>query len=386
MLLIDRERLSFIHLKKVIHMVGCRKKYTIWFVADIEKLHEEGLAIQDIADFYDLVELTKSNTVVHIVQHFDIEEESKGAVKRTVQPPPSTKKPRSTGSCKVKGGNTSMHSWGSVEPAPCVRKIPGMGCAVRQFATLLSNLTVKQKMWVVDMGFEELLFMRIGNIDARFGYGITCRFDPNTLELEIRDNYKVKIDEELVGLVLGLRSGHHLLFPSYSNKSTALNNKKLYKQNTMYGAITESEVYGKIVSEPQDKETFQKHFLLYALGTILRPTQKRGWISPLHASVLYLASESADYNWARYVLDWLVKYGKKFNSSKEGYGGCTLLLLIIYIDRLTSTRVNLNIIPNSCRLRVLDQESVDRVLKSDQGPNGDYGYGEVVEDYVYGDM
>lgn len=59
---------------------------------------------------------------------------------------------------------------------------------------------------------------------------------------------------------------------------------------------------------------------------------------------------------------------------------------IIYIDRLASSRANLNLIPNACRLRVWDQENVDRALKSDQGPNDDYGFGNVVEDFVYGDI
>lgn len=60
------------------------------------------------------------------------------------------------------------------------------------------------------------------------------------------------------------------------------------------------------------------------------------------------------------------------------------MLQIIYIDRLASTRVNLNIIPDACRLRVWDQESANMILKSDQGPDGEYGFGEVVENFMYG--
>ncbi|XP_056682649.1 uncharacterized protein [Spinacia oleracea] len=202
-----------------------------------------------------------------------------------------------------------------------------MGCALSQFAILVEKLTGKQKMWIVDMGFEELLFTRINSSDPKFGYWITSRFDPKTLQLKVRDNYRVRIDEEMVNWVLGIPPEKALLHPSLSNKSTALNIKKLYK-NTMYGAVTQSEVFGKIVDDRTEKESFQRHFLLYALGTILCPTQKCGWISPLHLSVLPIASQASGYNWGRYVLDWLVKYGNKFNASKEGYGGCTLLLVV----------------------------------------------------------
>lgn len=203
-----------------------------------------------------------------------------------------------------------------------------MGCGVRQFAKLVSNLTGKQKMWIADMGFEELLFMRITNIDPKFGYWITSRFDPISCELKIRENYKVKIDEKMVGCVLGLRYGRTQLHPDYSTKSIALEMKKMYKQNTVYGAIKESEVYTKIVGKEPSLKTFQMHFLLYCLGILLCPTQKCGWISPSHVYMLDKANNAAEYNWARYVLDWLVKYGKKFSTSREGYGGCTLLLVI----------------------------------------------------------
>lgn len=186
-------------------------------------------------------------------------------------------------------------------------------------------------MWVVDMGLEELLFMRIRNIDPKFGYWITSKLDHETLELEIRPNYKVKIDEALVTKVLGLRSGCTLKYPSHSTKSTSLQLKKMYKKNTLYGAIKESGVYGKIVVQDSSLFEFEMHFLLYTLGILLCPTQKTGWISPLHVSVIEHAHHASDYNWARYMLDWLVKYAKNLIKSKEGYGGCTLLLVVSII-------------------------------------------------------
>ncbi|HCZ46824.1 MAG TPA: hypothetical protein DHV20_08760 [Brochothrix thermosphacta] len=205
-----------------------------------------------------------------------------------------------------------------------------MGCGISQFAQMLAKLTEPQKKWVVEMGFEELLYIRVNHIDATFGYWIMSRFDPDNLELKIRDNYYVKIDEETISWVLGLNSGKHLLLPNNSSKLVDIHTKRQYKQNTSYGAVTESEVYSKIIDCHIDKISFKKHFLLYALGTLLCPTQKCGWISPIHITVLDKASEATKYNWAAYVLDWLVKYGEKFKNSIQGYGGCTLLLLVSY--------------------------------------------------------
>lgn len=203
-----------------------------------------------------------------------------------------------------------------------------MGCGVSQFANFVMKLSTEQQQWVSEMGFEDLLLTKINNIDPTFGYWITSRFDPITLELKIRDNYYVKIDEEMVGCVLGIRSGDHLLVPNKSEKSVALETLRLYKQNTLYGPVAQHVVFEKVIGKQPEKEWFAKHFLLYVLGTILCPTQKCGWISPSHVYMLDKANNAAEYNWARYVLDWLVKYGKKFSTSREGYGGCTLLLLV----------------------------------------------------------
>nr|WP_278403939.1 hypothetical protein [Brochothrix thermosphacta] len=42
--------------------------------------------------------------------------------------------------------------------------------------------------------------------------------------------------------------------------------------------------------------------------------------------------------------------------------------------------------PDACRVRVWDQQDIDRTLKADQGPNGDYGFGPVIEEFVYGNI
>lgn len=97
-----------------------------------------------------------------------------------------------------------------------------MGCGLNKFAYFVKNLSNEQKQWIKEMGFEELLFTQITNIDPAFGYWITSRFDPGKLELEIRDDYKVVIDEEMVGWVLGLRSGDNLAIPKKSERSIAL--------------------------------------------------------------------------------------------------------------------------------------------------------------------
>lgn len=84
-------------MEHLIEELGCRKEYTIWFVADMDRFHEDGVPIKDEDDFVKLVELTKTNPLVQIVvQHRDVEEEGRGAAKRKVAacPTTSTKKPR----------------------------------------------------------------------------------------------------------------------------------------------------------------------------------------------------------------------------------------------------------------------------------------------------
>lgn len=203
-----------------------------------------------------------------------------------------------------------------------------MSCGVNQFAKLVAKLTTYQREWVVDMGFEELLHMRVINIEPKFGFWITSKFDPETLELKIRDNYKVKLDEEMVCWVLGLKSGEHLINPTRSEMCVDYHNKRQEKKNKYYGAIKESEVYSQIIQGDPNEQKFKTQFLLYALGTILCPMRECGWISPLHANVLEYATKASHCNWAKYLLDWLVTCGQHLHTPEEGYGGCTLLLLV----------------------------------------------------------
>lgn len=178
------------------------------------------------------------------------------------------------------------------------------------------------------MGFGHLLRIRIINIDPSFAVWVTSRFDAKSRTLRVRDNVTVSIDDEMVGWVLGIPTSSCLFLPEESSIKQFKAWKMKYKNNTMYGVITESVVYQMVLSENENRSRFQRHFLLYTLGNLLCPTLKHGWISPKHVYLLGNASKAYKYNWGKYVLDWLVKYRVKFDTAREGLAGCTLLLLV----------------------------------------------------------
>lgn len=209
-----------------------------------------------------------------------------------------------------------------------VQQCSSVNCDVARYTELIGKLSRDQREWVKDMGFRHLLKIKITNIDPSFGVWITTMFDAQDKTLTIRDNILVSIDDEMVGWVLGIPAGPSLFHLEQSSAKQFKEWKMKYKQDTMYGAIAESVVYKMVLSEKGNRTRFQRHFLLYTLGILLCPTLKHEWISPLHLYMLGNASKAYKYNWGKYVLDWLVKYREKYDTAKEGLGGCTLLLLV----------------------------------------------------------
>ncbi|HCZ45689.1 MAG TPA: hypothetical protein DHV20_02985 [Brochothrix thermosphacta] len=178
------------------------------------------------------------------------------------------------------------------------------------------------------MGFNNLLNLSITNIDPSFANWIASRFDPVTSMLKIRENLSVCIDGEMVGWVLGVPGGNYFFDVSKASRQDYKDWKLHYMEETVNGSIDESRLFDKVCSEKSNKTMFKQHFLLYTLGVLLCPIRKSGLISSVHIYVLDKARKAYDYNWGKYVIEWLIKDLSKIHKKIEGRMFCTLLLAV----------------------------------------------------------
>lgn len=97
MITVSKRRLNLETVQEIITSLGCTDEYTIWFVGDMDRFDEDAISIEEEDDFYDLVALTATTPVVHVViQHKNGEEEERGISKRksTAVVHLASKKPR----------------------------------------------------------------------------------------------------------------------------------------------------------------------------------------------------------------------------------------------------------------------------------------------------
>lgn len=200
---------------------------------------------------------------------------------------------------------------------------------------MVRTLNKDQRQWVSDIGFESLLALSVDRIDQHLCYWIMQRFDPYTKTLTLREDHAVRIDVSDIGWVLGIPMGPYTVQVDKVRKGKLERLKEVY--NNSKGI--DEDFLRKKVQEGRSREQFNADFLLYVLGVLLCPTQSNR-ISPHHLRALCLKDKIEKYNWCKYVLDWLVKYGIKFKQSIEksghggGLGGCSLFLMVIFSDYL----------------------------------------------------
>ncbi|XP_074368147.1 uncharacterized protein LOC141708424 isoform X1 [Apium graveolens] len=89
--------------------------------------------------------------------------------------------------------------------------------------------------------------------------------------------------------------------------------------------------------------TFKETFLLFVLGCFLCPCSKDIPCHDLY-SALSIVSNAQNYNWAKFVFDYLIKAIKEYKERKEesveieganpGIGGCIHFLKIVFLQRV----------------------------------------------------
>ncbi|XP_021844825.2 uncharacterized protein [Spinacia oleracea] len=189
-------------------------------------------------------------------------------------------------------------------------------------------------MWVREAGFQSLLDPKFLQVDRFFLSWLSGRWDPDTQLLRIRDDYEIKIDEEMVGRIFGLQFSSNLLEIEDPCAKDTEYLKIKSKYSNKWG-IGHGTVLDKLEKHKSKREKFLRDFILYSFGCLFCAVLNN-YISPSLCWLLkqrYLLDNPLKWNWAHYVLK-VMKSEHKNGGNKAGVKGGALVLMIAYLDRM----------------------------------------------------
>ncbi|XP_021752246.1 uncharacterized protein LOC110717772 isoform X3 [Chenopodium quinoa] len=241
-----------------------------------------------------------------------------------------------------------------------------------------------QKEWIREAGFSTFLDVKFNELDRFFLSWLMGRWDPETQLLRIRDDYEIKITDEVVGWIYGLPFSDY----TFTIEDSVTEDKEYKKLKTSYsnrGGIGYGIVHADMTENLNNKERFLQSYVLYVFGNLICTTLNN-WISPLLCWILksrYL-EDARNWNFSKFVLDWMIKQHKELDAEKGGVKGSPIVLMITYLDRLKLGDKGHRWHTDRPRLGMWQQADIERAIRADSTADGSYGATEVVRDVVYG--
>ncbi|XP_021722345.1 uncharacterized protein LOC110689827 [Chenopodium quinoa] len=288
---------------------------------------------------------------------------------------------------------------------------PNVICRVDMFyLRVIKSLDKSRKEEVKLMGFGGLLELKLNYLPRQLCYWIMSRIQ-SCGSIEFGDEQVMMLAPIQLQCILGLPMEEKVV-PLKVDRDDRVMVKKLD------GIIRDYRAGGKngdqlslvkaigVVTKGLDKDgnelplandaekmQFRNAFLIVVLGALLCPTTKWGLLAKKLTPAITVARHSAKYDWCTMVYNWLIDCVKVFadkfdeNGFAAGCGGCSLFVLVFYLDHLHRPPVRWGVLP---RIKVWTAVEVTRATKEDKRrTSDDYGklmcapvaYGE--EDHPY---
>ena len=162
-------------------------------------------------------------------------------------------------------------------------------------------------------------------MDRDFCKWLVDHFDHNSCALDICGR-RLPISIEDVEFILGIKSSR----VDVSIVASAKEINHICQQHglNVVGDIPIYLLEGKLKEMKTSRKEFVGCFLLFVLGTLLCPTPKP-YIKRSFISILLNIDEFRNLNWAKLVLDFLIRGVRKYKEkNRVGVNGCLLFLMV----------------------------------------------------------
>ncbi|KAJ9540909.1 hypothetical protein OSB04_027415 [Centaurea solstitialis] len=258
------------------------------------------------------------------------------------------------------------------EPKPRKQANLVTRCSPGRLVNVMKRFTPNQKEAVKSMGFGSLLDLKCRTLRRSLCLWLLERFNTIRRSLEICGK-RIPLSPRDVELVMGLPSSGKDIVNSGPDDLVADLRQKYNASNRGISVRFLEERLG----EPEAGDDFKRAFLLYVLGTLLCPTARLD-VSPSFLHFLTDMDSIHEYNWAKFLLDKLVREVARFRQGKQrAVGGCLLFLQLFYYESVAiGGPCELGPVVVPC-LSLWTEENISEREKQEKELGG-YGSGEVI--------
>ncbi|KAI3747795.1 hypothetical protein L6452_10451 [Arctium lappa] len=258
------------------------------------------------------------------------------------------------------------------EPKPRKQANLVTRCSPGRLVNVMKRFTPDQKEAVKSMGFGSLLDLKCRTLRRSLCLWLLERFNTIRRSLEICGK-RIPLSARDVELVMGLPSSGKDIVNSGPDDLVADLRQKYNASNRGISVRFLEERLG----EPEAGDDFKRAFLLYVLGTLLCPTARLD-VSPSFLHFLTDMDSIHEYNWAKFLLDKLVREVARFRQGKQrAVGGCLLFLQLFYYESVAiGGPCELGPVVVPC-LSLWTEENISEREKQEKELGG-YGSGEVI--------
>ncbi|KAJ0659756.1 putative protein-serine/threonine phosphatase [Helianthus annuus] len=213
------------------------------------------------------------------------------------------------------------------EPKPRKQANLVTRCSPGRLVNVMKRFTPDQKEAVRAIGFGSLLDLKCRTLRRSLCLWLLERFNTIRRSLEICGK-RIPLSPRDVELVMGLPASGRDVVNSGPDDLVAGLRLKYNASNRGISVRFLEEQLG----EPEAGDDFKRAFLLYVLGTLLCPTARLD-VSPSFLHFLTDMDSVHEYNWAKFLLDKLVREVTRFRQGKQrAVGGCLLFLQLFYYE------------------------------------------------------
>ncbi|KAL4606259.1 hypothetical protein ACB092_09G089200 [Castanea dentata] len=199
-------------------------------------------------------------------------------------------------------------------------------CAPNHVHLTVSNLNERQRFVLREMGFGSMLDLRSIQLNRDFCKWLVDHLDHNSCALDICGR-RLPISTKDVEFILGVKSSG--VDVSIVASAEEINHICQQHGVNVVGDIPINLLEGKLKEMKTLGKEFVGCFVLFVLGTLLCPTPKP-YIKRSFISILLNIDEFKSLNWAKLVLDFLIRGVRKYKEkNRVGVSGCLLFLMVI---------------------------------------------------------
>ncbi|KAK9071996.1 hypothetical protein SSX86_008427 [Deinandra increscens subsp. villosa] len=264
-----------------------------------------------------------------------------------------------------------------VDPVPKIslHSMPGLKTrsSPAQFARLISILKPKQRDYVYNMGFGQLLTFKCDGIPSKIGYFVVDNFDPQEMEIKAATS-SVKVDSVSINKLLGIPMGSKSFLKSKRSKrrDPAVNEwRKRYPNKD----VSPTELVDQVMSSPdEDSFNFRMDFLMCFI-CVMVDCSSQGRVKQKIAKKVYSDIDWSDINFCEYILQ-VLKDCKNGWKPSSNFNGPLTILTLLYVDSFVCEGMGIDEDKNAISFWNMENLQVRQKMEA---RNGGFGRGEKKE-------